>query len=325
MARRPRPSRAAGVPVRRHPAADLRRRWSTPPRASCFAHRCCRRTGPRCSPSWARPRPTRSHDGSAAVTGGWPTGSPPCSTPPTTSTREAADDSRPATACPECVAAERRRLRLPPGRPCSAASAAGHRARRRAPSPRSTPAVAFAAGPASADTVVVLSLRGGFDGLSAVAPVGDPAYAALRPGIGVPAAAALPLDPMFGLHPALSALKPLYDAGRWRSCTPPGCPRRTARTSTPWRRWSAPPPARRCAPAGWTGCSRSAPRTARSARSRSGRRRCRSRCSARSRRSGWTRSTRSGWTAPTAPRGRAGRRSCPPLARPGRRRQPRAR
>ncbi len=63
------------------------------------------------------------------------------------------------------------------------------------------------------DVIVVLSLRGGFDGLSAVVPAADPAYAAARPGIGIPAGRLLQLDPMFGLHPALAPLLPLYTAG----------------------------------------------------------------------------------------------------------------
>ena len=79
-----------------------------------------------------------------------------------------------------------------------------------------TARTAFAAGtstPYTGDTLVVLSLRGGFDGLSAVAPVGDPHYATLRPTIAVPPGAALRLDATFALHPALSGLKSLYDNG----------------------------------------------------------------------------------------------------------------
>jgi uncharacterized protein (DUF1501 family) len=74
--------------------------------------------------------------------------------------------------------------------------------------------VAFAA-PAAAtgDILVVVSLRGGFDGLSAVVPLGDPGYARARPGIAIPAAKAKKVDPMFGLHPALAPLFPLWDAG----------------------------------------------------------------------------------------------------------------
>ena len=63
------------------------------------------------------------------------------------------------------------------------------------------------------DTLVVLFLRGGFDGLSAVAPVGDPHYATWRPGIRVPEADSLQLTSMFGMHPAMRDLKPFWDAG----------------------------------------------------------------------------------------------------------------
>ena len=74
---------------------------------------------------------------------------------------------------------------------------------------------AFAADRAAyaGDTVVVLSLRGGFDGLGAVVPAGDPDYLRLRPTIGVPAAALLPLTGIYGLHPALAPLLPLWQAG----------------------------------------------------------------------------------------------------------------
>lgn len=65
------------------------------------------------------------------------------------------------------------------------------------------------------DVLVVLSLRGGMDGLSLVAPVGDPDYARLRPSIGVPARLGVPTgDRTFALHPGLAPLKPLWDAGR---------------------------------------------------------------------------------------------------------------
>jgi uncharacterized protein (DUF1501 family) len=73
--------------------------------------------------------------------------------------------------------------------------------------------LAFADTAYAGDVLVVLSLRGGFDGLSAVVPVADPHYAAARPGIGIPAAQLLALDSTFGLHPSLSAVKPLWDAG----------------------------------------------------------------------------------------------------------------
>ncbi|MEJ5914090.1 DUF1501 domain-containing protein [Pseudokineococcus sp. 1T1Z-3] len=74
--------------------------------------------------------------------------------------------------------------------------------------------VALAAPGYTGDTLVVLSLRGGVDGLSMVAPVGDPYYAALRPTLAVPASVAHQLDATFGLHPALGPLLPLWRAGQ---------------------------------------------------------------------------------------------------------------
>lgn len=73
--------------------------------------------------------------------------------------------------------------------------------------------VAYGAEPGS-NVLVVLSLRGGADGLSLVVPHGDPAYTVARPRIGVPASALLARDAMFGLHPALSPLLPMWQSGR---------------------------------------------------------------------------------------------------------------
>jgi uncharacterized protein (DUF1501 family) len=80
--------------------------------------------------------------------------------------------------------------------------------------PALTTHVAWADTGYTGDTLVVLSLRGGFDGMSAVAPVGDPLYASLRPTIGLPASLTTPLSPVFGLHPALAPLMPLWNAGQ---------------------------------------------------------------------------------------------------------------
>src|SRR3954454_7499175 len=79
--------------------------------------------------------------------------------------------------------------------------------------PSAATQLAFAGTAYTGDTIVILSLRGGFDGLSAVVPVGDPAYFAARPTIAIPASRAIKLDAMFGLHPALAPLKPIWDAG----------------------------------------------------------------------------------------------------------------
>jgi uncharacterized protein (DUF1501 family) len=73
--------------------------------------------------------------------------------------------------------------------------------------------LAFAAAPYDGDVLVVLSLRGGFDGLQAIVPAGDPHYLDLRPNIAIPSSTLIPLDAMFGLHPAMAPLKPFWDAG----------------------------------------------------------------------------------------------------------------
>ncbi|MEU8231517.1 DUF1501 domain-containing protein [Actinoplanes sp. NPDC048967] len=73
--------------------------------------------------------------------------------------------------------------------------------------------LAFAAGRYAGDTLVLLSLRGGFDGLSAIVPAGDPAYYAARPDIAVPKAKLIGGDTRFGLHPALKPLLPFWKAG----------------------------------------------------------------------------------------------------------------
>ena len=63
---------------------------------------------------------------------------------------------------------------------------------------------------------VVVILRGGMDGLAAVPPHGDRDYRALRGDLAIAAPGktdgAIDLDGFFGLHPAMSSLKPLWDA-----------------------------------------------------------------------------------------------------------------
>ena len=64
------------------------------------------------------------------------------------------------------------------------------------------------------NVLVVLSLRGGCDGLSLVVPHGDPAYAVARPNIAVPTAPLIGKDAMFGLHPALQPLESMWSGGQ---------------------------------------------------------------------------------------------------------------
>ena len=70
-----------------------------------------------------------------------------------------------------------------------------------------------AAGRPRGDLLVVVSLRGGADGLSLVPPLADAAYTSARPGIGVTTGQALALDRTFGLHPRLAPLMPFWRGG----------------------------------------------------------------------------------------------------------------
>ena len=69
------------------------------------------------------------------------------------------------------------------------------------------------AGTKGGNTLVVLSLRGGIDGLGVVVPHGDPGYYTARPNTAVPKASLLAQDSMFGLHPNMAPLKSLWDSG----------------------------------------------------------------------------------------------------------------
>jgi uncharacterized protein (DUF1501 family) len=73
--------------------------------------------------------------------------------------------------------------------------------------------LAFADASYTGDVLVLLSLRGGMDGVNVIVPAGDPDYLMMRPNIGIQQGALLQLDQMFGMHPAMAPLKPLYDAG----------------------------------------------------------------------------------------------------------------
>src|SRR5579863_5653008 len=64
--------------------------------------------------------------------------------------------------------------------------------------------------------LVVIFQRGAADGLNIVVPHGEQAYYAMRPSIAIPrphvgAESAIDLDGFFGLHPSMTAFKPLWD------------------------------------------------------------------------------------------------------------------
>ena len=63
-------------------------------------------------------------------------------------------------------------------------------------------------------TLVVVFLRGGADGLTLVPPVEDDNYHRARPRIATSKKDAVKLDSLFGLHPMLAPLKPIFDEGQ---------------------------------------------------------------------------------------------------------------
>lgn len=73
-------------------------------------------------------------------------------------------------------------------------------------------------------TLVVLSLRGAADGMSLVVPHGDPVYYSARPRIAIPRERLLRADSMFGLHPALAPLEPLWQQGKLAAVHAAGLP-----------------------------------------------------------------------------------------------------
>ena len=63
------------------------------------------------------------------------------------------------------------------------------------------------------NVLVVISLRGGIDGLGMVVPHGDPAYYTARPRIALPKNSLVAMDEMFGLHPNMAPLQWMWDSG----------------------------------------------------------------------------------------------------------------
>jgi uncharacterized protein (DUF1501 family) len=67
-------------------------------------------------------------------------------------------------------------------------------------------------GATGGNVLVVVSFRGGIDGLGVVVPHGDPDYYRARPSLAVAKTSVLAGDAMFGLHPQMAPLLPLWDA-----------------------------------------------------------------------------------------------------------------
>src|SRR5215212_6234971 len=69
-------------------------------------------------------------------------------------------------------------------------------------------------------TLIAIFQRGAVDGLNMVVPFGESSYYDSRPSIAIPkpepgnSEAVISLDGFFGLHPAMSSFKPLWDSKR---------------------------------------------------------------------------------------------------------------
>lgn len=76
-----------------------------------------------------------------------------------------------------------------------------------------------AAAASGGHTLVVVFLRGGWDGLNVAVPYGDASYYSLRPGISIPrpdstqVRKAINLNGYFGFHPSMASLHSLYARG----------------------------------------------------------------------------------------------------------------
>ncbi|GAA2082147.1 DUF1501 domain-containing protein [Aeromicrobium tamlense] len=79
-------------------------------------------------------------------------------------------------------------------------------------------------GATNGNILVVLSLRGGADGMSMMVPHAESAYYAARPNIAVKKGDLLRPDHTFGLHPSFKPLESLWDSGRMAAIHAVGLP-----------------------------------------------------------------------------------------------------
>jgi uncharacterized protein (DUF1501 family) len=80
------------------------------------------------------------------------------------------------------------------------------------------------AGSRGGNTLVVISLRGGIDGLGVVVPRGDPGYYTARPNTAVGKDAVICADSMFGLHPKMAPLAKYWNSGELAAVQAVGLP-----------------------------------------------------------------------------------------------------
>ena len=89
-----------------------------------------------------------------------------------------------------------------------------------------SPIARFAQVPGRGKLVFIL-LRGGFDGIAAVVPVGDPDYASTRGRMAFDPAELTPLTEGFALAPGLSVWRGLWEEGQLAALHAMAIPYRT--------------------------------------------------------------------------------------------------
>ena len=104
--------------------------------------------------------------------------------------------------------------------------------------------------------LILVFLRGAYDGLSATVPYADPEYARLRPNLAIPTPdgsdqTALRLDATFALHPAMAPLMPLWKSGVLAFLPAAGSPDATRSHFEAQVQWEIGMPGKSNAPAGW--------------------------------------------------------------------------
>jgi uncharacterized protein (DUF1501 family) len=104
--------------------------------------------------------------------------------------------------------------------------------------------------------LVVVFLRGAYDGLSALVPWSDPDYAKLRPNIAVAApdgtaSTSIELDGRFALHPALAPLLPMWRGGTLAVVPAAGSPNRSRSHFEAQHHWETGLPDQSTGAPGW--------------------------------------------------------------------------
>lgn len=104
--------------------------------------------------------------------------------------------------------------------------------------------------------LVLIFLRGAYDGLSALVPIGDRDYYRMRPTIAIGAPdgtneTALALDSLFGLHPALAPVLPLWQQGVLTALPAAGSPADTRSHFEAQHDWEVGIPGQRAHVDGW--------------------------------------------------------------------------